>query len=140
MIKETIEFELVSPEERLISEPVTMAVIPGEEGEMGVGAGHSSFVVSLKPGVVQLYRESGVETQYIFIAGGFADVTNESCTVLAEEATNIADMDQAQIEQNLKNLGEDLGLAAEEADKTRIQSKITLEKARLQAVTGTFVT
>lgn len=135
---QAIAFELVSPEEKLVSEPVKMAVIPGEDGELGVGAGHSSFVVSLKPGVVQLYTEGESEPRRIFIAGGFADVTGENCTVLAEEAVNVNDLDKADIEQQIKNLNEDLGLAEEEADKRRIKNKLALEKARLQAITGTL--
>ncbi|MEZ5919645.1 MAG: ATP synthase F1 subunit epsilon [Alphaproteobacteria bacterium] len=131
-----IQFELVSPEEKLVSEPVSMAVVPGVEGEMGVMAGHSSFVVALKPGVVQLYVEEGKQPgRKIFIAGGFADITAENCTVLAESAVNVKDLDRATIEQDLTNLSEDLGLAAEEADKARIQGKIDLAQARLEAVT-----
>ena len=51
-MSELLQFELVSPEEKLVSEPVRLAVIPGEAGEMGVGANHASIVASLKPGVV----------------------------------------------------------------------------------------
>lgn len=133
---ESIQFELVSPEEKLVSEPVNMAVVPGVEGEMGVMAGHSSFVAALKPGVVQLYAEEDRQPgRKIFIAGGFADITAENCTVLAESAVNVKDLDRATIEQDLANLSEDLGLAAEEADKARIQGKIDLAQARLEAVT-----
>ena len=138
-----INFELVSPEEKLVSEPVKMAVIPGSEGEMGVGAGHASFVVALQAGVVQLYKEKGPgkdeDAQKIFIAGGFADVTGEQCTVLAEEAINVNDLDQAGLEQQLENLKEDLGLAEEQADKDRIEADIVMAKAKLSAVTGSIV-
>lgn len=138
---EHINFELVSPERRLVSEPVTMAVIPGTEGEMGVGAGHASFVVNLQPGVVRLYTEDGQkEPRRIFIAGGFADVTGESCTVLAEEAVNVNDMDAAALQTELKNLYEDLALMEEAHDKTRVQAKIDVTRAKVHAVTGDFST
>lgn len=111
-----------------------MAVVPGVEGEMGVMAGHSSFVVALKPGVVQLYVEEGKQPgRKIFIAGGFADITADNCTVLAEAAVNVKDLNRTAIEQDIANLREDLGLAAEEADKARIQGKIDLAQARLEA-------
>ena len=83
-----IQFELVSPEEKLVSEPVAMAVIPGDEGEFGVLVGHSALVASLKPGVVELSVD-GQDNRRIFIASGFADVTPEQCTILAEEAVNV---------------------------------------------------
>ncbi|MCB1650682.1 MAG: ATP synthase F1 subunit epsilon [Alphaproteobacteria bacterium] len=138
MSENTIQFELVSPEEKLISQPVQMAVIPGEEGEFGVQVGHSALVASLKPGVVTLTDEQG-EKRKIFITGGFADVTAQLCTVLAEEAVNVDDLDVAAIEQQLANLKEDLGLAAEALDKARINKKIALAKARLSAATGQLV-
>ncbi len=135
----TINFELVSPEAKLVSGPVKWAVIPGEAGEMGVGAGHASFIVSLKPGVVQLYSEGDAEPLKIFIAGGFADVTGRSCTVLAEEAVNVTAINQAETEQFIKNLKEDLAAAQEHADKVRIAAQLKLTKARLSAVTGKLV-
>lgn len=137
---QTMQFELVSPEEKLVSEPVKMAVIPGEDGVLGVGAQHASLVAALKPGVVELYKE-GDQASYrqIFIAGGFADVTSENCTVLAEEAIDLKNMNQKDLEQELKNLEEDMGMAEEAADRIRIEAKTRLVKAKLSAVTGTII-
>lgn len=134
-----INFELVSPEEKLVSEPVHMVVIPGEEGEMGIGAHHASLVASLKPGVVALYKDSlDEQPRRIFIAGGFADVTGVTCTVLAEEAMDVSKLDAEQLQKNIRDLEEDLGLAAEMADKIRIESKLKLAKTKLNAATGRF--
>lgn len=130
---QSIQFELVSPEKKLVSEPVTMAVIPGEEGEFGVLAGHSALVASLKPGVVELTVD-GQDNRRIFIAGGFADVTPEQCTVLAEEAVNVSDLDQAELQQQASNLNEDLDLAKEDADKARVERKLALVNAKLEAI------
>ncbi len=135
-MNEQIQFELVSPEEKLVSQPVKMAVIPGEEGEIGVGAGHMSLVSSLKPGVLKLYAEGQSSPRRIFIAGGFADITGTNCTVLAEEATDVKNLKQAEIEQKIKDLNEDLGMAQEPADKARIKARLSVEKAKIQAVTG----
>ncbi|NCT40431.1 MAG: ATP synthase F1 subunit epsilon [Alphaproteobacteria bacterium] len=128
-----IQFELVSPERRLVSEPVTMAVIPGTEGQIGVLAGHSALVASLKVGVVELHVE-GQDVRRIFIAGGFADVTQEQCTVLAEEAINISDLDQEALTQKAADLSEDLGLAKEAVDKARVLKHLTLVNAKLEAI------
>ncbi len=134
-----INFELVSPEAKLMSGPVKMAVIPGEEGELGVGAGHSSFIVSLKPGVVKLYtNDNSEEPKKIFITGGFADITNANCTVLAEMAIPVEKIDAAQAEQDVKDLKEDLA-AADESSRSRIMRKLNLAKARLSAVTGKLI-
>ena len=85
---EGIQFELVSPAEKLVSEKCHMVVVPGDEGMIGVLPGHSALVSSLKAGVVKMYKsENDNEPKRIFIAGGFADINPELCTVLAEEAT-----------------------------------------------------
>lgn len=137
---QTMQFELVSPEEKMVSEPVKMAVIPGEDGVLGVGANHASLVASLKPGVVKLYKDDMSKvTRQIFIAGGFADVTAENCTVLAEEAVDLANLDQAKLEQQLKDLEEDMGMASEASDRIRIEAKTRLVKAKLSAVTGHLI-
>lgn len=136
---QTIQFELVSPEEKLVSESVYHAVIPGEEGELGIGADHTSLVAALKPGIVRLYREKDAEPLKIFITGGFADITGKNCTVLAEDAINVSDLNQATLEQDIRNLNEDLTAATEGIEKARILRRIAMAKAKLQAVTGHIV-
>ncbi len=134
---QTINFELVSPEEKLVSEAVRMAVIPGEEGEFGVGADHASLVASLKAGVVKLYKTSlQDEPRRIFIAGGFADVTGTRCTVLAEEAIDISKLNATEIEQQIIALQSDLNAITDAADRMRAERKLALAKARLMAATG----
>tara|TARA_B100002003_G_scaffold234965_1_gene249436 strand:+ start:486 stop:905 length:420 start_codon:yes stop_codon:yes gene_type:complete len=135
-MNEALQFELVSPEEKLVSEPVKLAVVPGEEGELGIGAHHASLVASLKPGVVALYKENEKEPRKIFIAGGFVDVNGTQCTVLAEEATDLSRLDKAAIEKSIIDLEEDLKMAAERADQIRIEAKLKMAKAKLSAVTG----
>lgn len=140
-MEQTLQFELVSPEEKLVSEPVKLAVIPAEAGEMGVGADHASVVASLKPGIVALYKDNinDKNPRKIFIAGGFADVTGTNCTVLAEEAIDMSKLNKSDLEQKLSDLNEDMGMAEEAADRIRIQAKINLTKAKLAAVTGTAI-
>ena len=130
-----INFELVSPEKKLMSEPVYMVEIPGDDGAFGVMSGHCSLVSSLRTGVVRLHKEeNSSDVREFFIAGGFADVTAENCTILAEGAIDVNDLDKEALEQSLINLGEDLTLAVEPEDKTRVEDQITLTKAKLRAV------
>ncbi len=139
MEAQTFNFELVSPEEKLISAPAKMVVIPGEEGDFGVLPNHSALVSSIRPGVIQIFVNDNEPPRRIFIAGGFADVTATSCTVLAEEAVEVKDLNQSDLEQTIRNLSEDLGMAASDADRARVQKKLTLAKAKLGAVTGRVV-
>ncbi len=135
---QTFEFELVSPERKLMAEPARMVVIPGEEGEFGVLPNHSALMASIRPGVVEAHLRENDDPVRIFIAGGFADVTATNCTILAEEAVNVDDLDQVDLEQNVRNLTEDLGMVEGDADKSRVENKLNLAKARLDAVTGSL--
>jgi len=81
----TVEFELVAPEELLFSESVELVVVPGAEGDFGVLPGHSPLISTLRTGVIAVYENDTVNRR-IFVSGGFAEVTPERCTVLADEA------------------------------------------------------
>ena len=132
-----IHFDLVSPEKKLVSEDVRMAVVPGDEGTFGVMAGHCSLVASLGTGVIKLYKEDEKGTpERIFIMGGFADVTPDKCSVLAEEAIPVSSMDKGRLEQQLRDLNEDLGLAKEKEDKARVKKQIGIVNAKILAVSG----
>ena len=131
--QKTFQFDIVSPAEKLISEPATYAALPGSEGEFGVLPGHSALISTLKCGVVKVKTANDNE-QEIFIAGGFADVSAENVTILAEEAVPVASLDKTALETDLKNLEEDITLAEGAADKTRLQTKIDVVKAKLAAL------
>ena len=80
-----LHFELVTPEKLVRSEDVYMVVVPGTEGDFGVLEGHEPFMTTLRPGAVTV--TNGAAKRVFEIQGGFADVTPESFTLLAEHAT-----------------------------------------------------
>jgi F-type H+-transporting ATPase subunit epsilon len=90
----TFDLELVSPEKLLLSRPVEMAIIPAAEGEMGVLPGMAPMIVALKGGVIRV-QENGAITEKLFVMGGFAEITANRVTVLADEATPLAELSRA---------------------------------------------
>src|SRR3546814_18109535 len=107
MAEGKVAFELVSPERLLLSEEVDMVVVPGEEGDFGVLTRHAPLISTLRPGVIKVH-DGGSVTQQIFVAGGFAEVTPTRCTVLAEQALPVADIDSAAAERPLSDARHDL--------------------------------
>ncbi|MBR0649857.1 ATP synthase F1 subunit epsilon [Roseomonas terrae] len=87
----TFQLEFVSPEKLLLSRPVEMAVLPAAEGEMGVLPGHAPMIVALRGGVISV-TEDGQVTERLYVAGGFAEVTPTRVTILADEATPVAEL------------------------------------------------
>ncbi|HEY0419744.1 MAG TPA: ATP synthase F1 subunit epsilon [Acetobacteraceae bacterium] len=95
-----VDLEIVSPERLLLSRPVDMVVIPAAEGEMGVLPQHAPMIVLLQGGTIRLY-EDGRVTDRLFVSGGFAEVTPQRVTVLATEATPVAEVSRAEAEKRL---------------------------------------
>lgn len=117
-----LTFELVSPERLLLSAQVDMVVVPGTEGEFGVLAGHAPLVSTLRPGVISVHDEKTI--QRIFVRGGFAEVTPAGMTVLAEEAIDLASIDQAGLEARIKNAEEDVADATSEPVRAAAQAQL----------------
>lgn len=88
----TTALEIISPERLLLARPVDMVVIPGTEGDLGILPGHSKLITSLRGGMIDLYEDNELVDRY-FVSGGFAQITEERCTVLADAITRLADID-----------------------------------------------
>jgi F-type H+-transporting ATPase subunit epsilon len=95
-----VDLEIVTPERLLMSRAVDMVVIPASEGEMGVLVGHAPMLVLLRGGEIRLYENNQV-TDRLFVSGGFAEVTPERVTVLANDATPVAELSRAEGERRL---------------------------------------
>jgi F-type H+-transporting ATPase subunit epsilon len=83
-----LHFSLVSPQRELFSGDVDQVDAPGSEGDFGVLAGHAPFMTALKEGQIRVYNNGQVTA--FDVRGGFADVTPDGLTVLAEHAVEAA--------------------------------------------------
>ena len=115
---ESFNFELVSPEQLLLSANVTEIVLPGSEGEMTVMANHSPVMTTIRPGVVTVKPENG-ETQKFVVFGGFADILPESCTLLAESAVAVGEFRKDALARRIELAKADLAGAQSDEGKTR---------------------
>ena len=136
-----VNLEIVSPDRLLLSRPVDMVVIPASEGDMGVLEGHAPTIVMLRGGVIALYDGEQV-TDQMYVAGGFAEVTPERCTVLANEVLAPADLSREEGERRLAAAEEALAqvdandVVAEELALERVQSAQALIEAVDALLTG----
>ncbi|MER8500452.1 F0F1 ATP synthase subunit epsilon [Mesorhizobium sp. M0904] len=133
---EAFKFELVSPERLLVSEQVESVVIPGAEGEMTVMAHHAPVMTTIKPGVVTLKTVSGKEERYV-VFGGFADIVPAGCTLLAESAVAVGDIDRADLARRIQEAREDAADAKDDQTRSKAEQFLnqltTLEGALLPA-------
>ena len=96
-----LHFSLVSPAREVFAGEVDHVIAPGTEGDFGVLPAHAPFMSTLKNGVVRVLEGDAVAMR-VFVRGGFADVTPEGLTILAEEAVNLADVDTNEVLDRLE--------------------------------------
>jgi F-type H+-transporting ATPase subunit epsilon len=133
---DAFKFDLVSPERLLLSEMVESVIIPGTEGEMTVMAHHAPVMSTVKPGVVTVKPASGAEQRFV-VFGGFADILPDGCTLLAESAVAVKDIDRADLARRIQDAKEDVADAKSDDDRTKAEQFLaqltTLEGAILPA-------
>jgi F-type H+-transporting ATPase subunit epsilon len=96
----TIALEIISPEKLLLSRDVDMVVIPGTEGDIGVLPGHAKLITGLRGGLVDIYENRHISARY-FVSGGFAEITESRCAVLADEIIPQDQLDAAKAQAAL---------------------------------------
>ena len=134
-----VQIEIISPEKVLVSRQVDMAVLPGMEGDIAAMPEHAPMMLLLRGGVVALYEGETVTDRY-FVGGGFADITPDRCTVLADRAVPVSDISIDNATAQLEALSE----AWDKADKTDttrrgvVQDQILAVRAEIEAGTGTL--
>jgi F-type H+-transporting ATPase subunit epsilon len=129
-----VHFELVSPERLLFSANVGEIVIPGTEGDFAVLPGHSNVISTVRPGVIQILADGTGVSERIFVEGGFAEVNASGCTVLAERAQNVVDIDRLTADQALADAREDLQDAKNDAERTAAVAALEIAEARIHAL------
>jgi F-type H+-transporting ATPase subunit epsilon len=129
-----LDLEIVSPEKLLLSKPVDMVVLPGSEGEMGVLENHAPMIVLLRGGVIRLYQGNAV-TEQLYVSGGFAEVTGSRVTVLATEATPVAELKRDEGQTRLSAAEAEYGTADKNdvATLDAIQSRMQAARALIEA-------
>jgi F-type H+-transporting ATPase subunit epsilon len=95
-------FELVSPQKLLFSGDVEQVDLPGAEGYFGVLANHAPMVTTLRPGILTIHVAGG--QQKIVVLGGFAEVSKDGLTVLANTAEAMEDVDRGMIAARIEEL------------------------------------
>ena len=133
---DTLQLRIVTPERQLLDEEVDEITAPGTIGEFGVLPNHVTFLSSLQPGRL-LYKQRG-QTHTLVVGGGFAEVSDNVMTVLADSAefANEINVERARTalqkaEAELKSLDvTDPSFAATDTARLRAQARLEVAGAR----------
>lgn len=132
----TLTLDLVTPEKLVSSQEVGMVVVPGQDGDFGVLVGHSPLISALRMGVINIYDNDNhsKESMRVFVTGGFAEVTNERCTILADEAIDLAGITRTDAENRLKVAKESLEDAETDREKSFAEAELKIAEVLLGLV------
>ena len=119
-----INFDFVSPEASIVSSEVDMVLIPGVDGDAGILPDHSPFMTTLRQGIVEVTFEQGNVKKYL-VEGGFADITQDKMTILAETSLNLSDSDSKVLKSEIDIINEKLA-SAEEDEKVLLDERKSL--------------
>ncbi|MEE4330668.1 MAG: F0F1 ATP synthase subunit epsilon [Wenzhouxiangella sp.] len=117
----TIHCDIVSAESEIFSGDVSMVVVSGEEGELGIAPRHAPLLTRLKPGQVRVMLPDGGE-EFYYISGGMLEVQPHVVSVLSDTAQRAGDLDEAAAVK-----------AKEEAERALADRSAGMEVAQAQA-------
>lgn len=136
---EGLKIEIVSPERLVLSEVVTSVTVPGSEGYFTVMEDHAPFMTTLRSGFITVNGLNGRD-EIFFVKGGFADVSTEGLTILAEQSVPFAEFDHADLQAQIKAAEAEMARAETPEDKSYTQEivsgllNLALEAGQLNGV------
>lgn len=127
---EVFQFEIVTPEKRVVDTAATEAQIPGKNGYLGVLPGHAPLITELAVGEITFRSDSG--EQRLAVASGFAEVLPDKVTVLAETAERPEEINVERARKAKEHAEQRLAGAQTEGDVERALDALQRAEVRLR--------
>jgi F-type H+-transporting ATPase subunit epsilon len=133
---EKIQLEVVTPDRLVTSEAVDIVMAMGALGEFGILANHVPFLTPLQPGELRYRKDNQLE--HMVVTGGFAEVSNNKVTILAEAAEKAREIDLDRARRAKERAEKRLAQAKSEAvDYARAEAALKRAVLRLNVVEKT---
>ena len=129
-----MKLEIVTPDRKVLSQDVEYVGAPGIGGEFGVLPGHVPFLSAL--GIGNLYYKVGGKTHFVFVSGGFAEVSGNKVTVLAEVAERAAEIDVERARKARERAEARVQKQQENVNNARAQASLQRAMARMRCRTS----
>ena len=106
-------------------------VIPGNDDSPRAVALYANIISTVRPGVVEIHEAGEVKERY-FVAGGYAEVTAERCTILSTEALPFSDLDEDIAKKRIEEAEADIKKADTDAERDRSENSLNIARAMLE--------
>ena len=131
MAEKQLLLEVVTPDRLVLSAEAEVVVCPGVEGQFGVLPGHIPFLSALEIG--EMYYKAGGKTEYLAVSGGFAEVTGEKVTIVAESAEKGREIDVERVKRAQERAEKRIAAAqAAEIDWARAEAAMRRSLMRMK--------
>jgi F-type H+-transporting ATPase subunit epsilon len=131
---DSITLRVITPEKIVLDTVASAVVVPGVDGEIGILPRHAPMVAALGPGPLS-YTSGGVR-ESLFVAGGFAEVRQNTLRVVTEASERPSEIDVDRAQRAAERARERLRTkvhAAEELDSLR--AELALRRAMMRQKT-----
>lgn len=130
-MEKSLQLEIVTPDRLVLSEQVDYVGAPGYEGEFGILPNHIPYLAALQIGA--LHYKAGGRTHYVFVSGGFAEVSDNKVSILAESAERAEDIDIDRARKAQERAEQRMAQEKEKLDYTRAQAALQRALHRMRA-------
>ena len=101
-MSEDFKVDIVNPDRSFFSnDKVKEIVVPAVEGDMGILKDHIPIISFLKPGIIFLKTNEGLEKFYV--EDGIIEFRDNTLSILTSAIVDIKNIDKSFIENNIKD-------------------------------------
>jgi F-type H+-transporting ATPase subunit epsilon len=129
----TLKCDIVSSQREIFSGEIVLFVAVGIAGELGITPRHVPLITELKPGPVKVTAPDGEESIF-YVGGGILEVMPHLITVMADEASRAADVDEVAARRARDEAERELRDGTAEVDIEVARLKLMKSLAELRAV------
>ena len=124
--------EIVTPDAKVFSETIDEVGLPTSEGRVDILPNHIPIIAKLMPGDIKVYR--GNEIEWLAVGSGFVEVYGDKVSILTDQAINVEEIDEAEIEEAVKRAqqaleeGKNSNIDAAEIDRLEAEARFAFAK------------
>ncbi|OIQ25137.1 F0F1 ATP synthase subunit epsilon [uncultured Vibrio sp.] len=129
----SFHLDVVSAEQRIYSGQARSIQVSGEKGDLGVLAGHTPLLTTIRPGMVRIVSKKG-EEEIIYLSGGILEVQAHDVTILADTAVRGEDLDLAKAEEAKARAEELVNHPSSDVDFAKASAELAKAVAQLKVI------
>ena len=126
---DTLKLEIVTPEDTVYSEDVSMVTLPGQEGQMGVFPQHVPLMTQVAAGEIVAKKDG--EEQYLAIGEGFVQIMADKVSVLTDMAISEENIDETKAEEARKRAEDRLQEKLSDEEMATVKAALAHSLAQL---------